>query len=112
MYIQLYTCKSKRAKRNIRGDWRQEDNTLPSRVLTEALPTDVAQGVGLTKADLDMMLQGYYRSQGIIVAVDRSSVCSAQQPRPRACYGLSRLLWKDCVRIVAVVLNPLLDCSV
>src|SRR5205807_2664388 len=77
-----------RAKRNIRGDWRQEDNTLPSRVLTEALPTDVAQGVGLTKADLDMMLQGYYRSQGIIVAVDRSSVCSAQQSRPRMLWTL------------------------
>jgi aldehyde:ferredoxin oxidoreductase len=49
---------------NIREGWRQEDDTLPPRVLTEALPTGVAQGVGLTKADLDMMIQGYYRARG------------------------------------------------
>jgi hypothetical protein len=28
------------------------------------LPTGVAQGVGLTKADLDMMIQGYYGARG------------------------------------------------
>jgi Aldehyde ferredoxin oxidoreductase, domains 2 & 3 len=38
---------------NIREGRRQEDDTLPSRVLTEPLPTGVAQGVGLTKADLE-----------------------------------------------------------
>ena len=48
----------------IREGWKQEDDTLPSRVLTEALPTGVAEGVGLTKADLDMMIQGYYRARG------------------------------------------------
>jgi aldehyde:ferredoxin oxidoreductase len=45
---------------NIREGWRQEDDTLPPRVLTETLPTGIVQGVGLTKADLDMMIQGYY----------------------------------------------------
>jgi aldehyde:ferredoxin oxidoreductase len=48
---------------NIREGRRQEDDTLPSRVLTEPLPTGVAQGVGLTKADLDMMIQGYYHAR-------------------------------------------------
>jgi hypothetical protein len=33
-------------------------------VLTETLPTGVVQGVGLSKADLDMMIQGYYRARG------------------------------------------------
>src|SRR5215510_7149679 len=49
---------------NIREGWKREDDTLPSRVLTEALPTGIVQGVGLTKADLDMMIQGYYRARG------------------------------------------------
>jgi aldehyde:ferredoxin oxidoreductase len=49
---------------NIHEGWRQEDDTLPPRVLTEALPTGVARGVGLTKADLDMMIQGYYHARG------------------------------------------------
>ena len=37
---------------------------MPPRVLTETLPTGVAQGVGLTRADLDMMIQGYYSARG------------------------------------------------
>jgi len=49
---------------NIREGWRREDDTLPPRVLTETLPTGVAQGVGLTRADLDMMIQGYYSARG------------------------------------------------
>jgi aldehyde:ferredoxin oxidoreductase len=49
---------------NIREGWTQKDDTLPPRVLTEPLPTGVAQGVSLTKADLDMMIQGYYCARG------------------------------------------------
>ena len=49
---------------NIREGWRQADDTLPPRVLTETLPTGVVQGVGLTKADLNMMIQGYYGARG------------------------------------------------
>jgi aldehyde:ferredoxin oxidoreductase len=49
---------------NIREGWTRKDDTLPSRVLTETLPTGVVQGVGLTKADLDMMIQGYYYARG------------------------------------------------
>ena len=53
---------------NIREGWRQADDTLPPRVLTATLPTGVVQGVGLTRADLDMMIQGYYRARGWTVA--------------------------------------------
>jgi len=49
---------------NIREGWRQEDDTLPPRVLTETLPTGVVEGVGLAKADLNMTIQGYYRARG------------------------------------------------
>jgi hypothetical protein len=47
-----------------REGWRQADDTLLPRVLTETLPTGVVQGVGLTKADLDIMIHGYYRARG------------------------------------------------
>jgi aldehyde:ferredoxin oxidoreductase len=49
---------------NIREGWRRADDTLPPRVLTETLPTGVVQGVGLTQADLDLMIQGYYAARG------------------------------------------------
>ncbi|MBM3222939.1 MAG: aldehyde:ferredoxin oxidoreductase, partial [Candidatus Tectomicrobia bacterium] len=49
---------------NIREGWRQEDDTLPPRVLTETLPTGMVQGIGLSKVDLDMMIQGYYHARG------------------------------------------------
>lgn len=49
---------------NIREGWQQQDDTLPPRVLMETLPTGVAQGIGLTQADLSMMIQGYYRARG------------------------------------------------
>ena len=43
---------------------QREDDTLPPRVLQETLPNGVAEGVGLTKSDLDMMIGGYYRARG------------------------------------------------
>ena len=49
---------------NIREGWTREDDTLPQRVFDEALPTGVAQGVGLSRDDLDMMIDGYYRARG------------------------------------------------
>jgi aldehyde:ferredoxin oxidoreductase len=49
---------------NIREGWRRQDDTLPPRVLRETLPTGVVQGIGLTPADLDLMIQGYYRARG------------------------------------------------
>jgi aldehyde:ferredoxin oxidoreductase len=49
---------------NIREGWRHQDDTLPPRVLMETLPTGVVQGIGLSRADLDMMIQGYYGARG------------------------------------------------
>ena len=49
---------------NIREGWTRADDTLPSRVLEEKLPTGVAAGVGLTTEELDMMVQSYYRARG------------------------------------------------
>ena len=49
---------------NIREGWTRDDDTLPARVLEEVLPTGVAQGVGLSRDDLDMMIAGYYRARG------------------------------------------------
>ncbi len=49
---------------NIREGWTREDDTLPQRALTESLPDGVAAGVGLSKADLDMMIAAYYHTRG------------------------------------------------
>ena len=49
---------------NVREGWRPEDDWLPERLLNEALPTGVAQGVGLTPDELREMIQGYYRARG------------------------------------------------
>jgi aldehyde:ferredoxin oxidoreductase len=49
---------------NIREGWRREDDTLPSRILTDALTDGAAQGVGLSQAELDLMIDGYYRARG------------------------------------------------
>lgn len=48
---------------NVREGWRPEDDWLPPRLLSEALPTGVAQGVGLTTAELRKMIQGYYHAR-------------------------------------------------
>ena len=49
---------------NIREGWTRADDTLPPRTLQEPLPDGVAAGVGLTKAELDYMIAGYYRARG------------------------------------------------
>ena len=48
---------------NAREGWRPEDDWLPPRLLSEALPTGVAQGVGLTTAELREMIHGYYQAR-------------------------------------------------
>ena len=48
---------------NVREGWRPEDDWLPERLLNETLPTGVAQGAGLTAAELRAMIQGYYRAR-------------------------------------------------
>ena len=49
---------------NIREGWRREDDALPERVFAETLPDGVGAGVGLSRADLDMMVQAYYAARG------------------------------------------------
>jgi aldehyde:ferredoxin oxidoreductase len=48
---------------NIRECWTPKDDWLPERLLTEALPTGVASGVGLSPTELRDMLRGYYRAR-------------------------------------------------
>ncbi len=49
---------------NVREGWAREDDTLPPRILDESLADGVARGVGLSRGDLDMMVDGYYRARG------------------------------------------------
>ena len=49
---------------NIREGWARTDDTLPPRILDEKLEDGVARGVGLSRSDLDMMVDGYYRARG------------------------------------------------
>jgi aldehyde:ferredoxin oxidoreductase len=48
---------------NVREGWQTGDDWLPERLLSEVLPTGVAQGVGLTGDELREMIQGYYRAR-------------------------------------------------
>ena len=49
---------------NQRWGWRRSDDTLPDRALNEPLADGVAAGVGLTKEELDRMIDDYYRARG------------------------------------------------
>ena len=49
---------------NQREGWHAEDDWLPQRLLSEVLPTGVAQGVGLSANDLREMIGGYYQARG------------------------------------------------
>ena len=48
---------------NIRERWQPEDDWLPERLLSEALPTGVATGVGLSRDELREMVGGYYEAR-------------------------------------------------
>src|SRR5499433_451727 len=50
---------------NQREGWRPEDDWLPPRLLSEVLPTGVAQGVALTADELKEMIGGYYLARGL-----------------------------------------------
>ena len=49
---------------NIREGWAREDDLLPGRIFDEVLPTGVVKGIGLSRLELDAMVQGYYRARG------------------------------------------------
>lgn len=48
---------------NVREGWQPKDDWLPPRLLSEVLPTGVAQGVGLTTEELREMIHGYYEAR-------------------------------------------------
>jgi aldehyde:ferredoxin oxidoreductase len=48
---------------NVREGWQPEHDWLPKRLLSEALPTGVAQGIGLTSGELREMIQSYYQAR-------------------------------------------------
>jgi aldehyde:ferredoxin oxidoreductase len=50
---------------NQREGWRPRDDWLPPRLLTEALPSGVAEGVGLTADELREMIRGYYDARDL-----------------------------------------------
>ena len=50
---------------NEREGWRPADDWLPPRLLGEALPTGIAQGVVLTTDELKQMIGGYYHARGL-----------------------------------------------
>ena len=50
---------------NEREGWRPADDWLPPRLLGEALPTGVAQGVVLTTDELKEMIGSYYHARGL-----------------------------------------------
>jgi len=49
---------------NMREGWRYGDDWLPERVLSEILPTGIAQGVGLSADELRGMIEQYYLARG------------------------------------------------
>jgi aldehyde:ferredoxin oxidoreductase len=50
---------------NEREGWQPQDDWLPPRLLSEALPTGVAQGVTLSTSELKEMIRGYYEARGL-----------------------------------------------
>jgi len=49
---------------NMREGWSCKDDWLPERLLSETLPTGIAQGVGLSADELREMIQSYYQARG------------------------------------------------
>jgi aldehyde:ferredoxin oxidoreductase len=49
---------------NLREGWQPDHDWLPPRLMTETLPTGVAQGIGLTSDELREMIHGYYQARG------------------------------------------------
>jgi aldehyde:ferredoxin oxidoreductase len=48
---------------NTQERWQPDDDWLPERLLSERLPTGVAEGVGLCRDELREMVRGYYKAR-------------------------------------------------
>jgi aldehyde:ferredoxin oxidoreductase len=55
---------------NVREGWRRSDDTLPERCLSEPLVDGPGAGERLTRAELDLMIEGYYAARGWSAAGD------------------------------------------
>ena len=60
---------------NLREGFRRKDDTLPKRILSEPIPEGPAEGMRVTVADLDVMLDEYYDARGW----DRDSIPRSEQ---------------------------------
>lgn len=49
---------------NVREGWTRADDTLPPRLLDEPLPDGPGKGEGLTRAELDSLIESYYAARG------------------------------------------------
>jgi len=49
---------------NVREGWTRADDTLPPRLLAEPLPDGPGKGEGLTRAELDSLIESYYAARG------------------------------------------------
>ncbi len=49
---------------NLRQGWSRGEDTLPPRILVERLSDGPGAGEGLTRAELDVMIAGYYAARG------------------------------------------------
>lgn len=71
---------------NLRAGWQPDDDWLPPRLLSEALPTGVAQGVGLSATELREMIKGYYKARGWdergFVPDEKCRELGLEEPRP------------------------------
>ena len=67
MLRSLNNCKARACQRIGRAKpqgWQRADDTLPPRVLDEALPTGVASGTTLSRDELGGMITSYYEARG------------------------------------------------
>jgi aldehyde:ferredoxin oxidoreductase len=75
---------------NLRQGWTRADDTLPPRCLDEPLADGPGAGERLTRADLDLMIAGYYAARGwtadgrptaaSLVALGLAETATAQDP--------------------------------
>lgn len=76
---------------NVREGWQPEDDWLPERLLSEALPTGVAAGVALSSDELRQMIRSYYQARGWdeagyipesrLAELNLASLAASAQPR-------------------------------
>jgi aldehyde:ferredoxin oxidoreductase len=77
---------------NVREGWQRTDDTLPPRILEESLASGPGQGEGLTRANLNAMIEGYYLARGwtrdgqvpsdLVAALQLDTIAPAEPAKP------------------------------